>query len=114
VENIFEIKEEYKAAVVGFNNSGLPLGKRNDLHLLALLAHQVPERAKYFVRLPSLEEIKEYRDLPRESESESGSEGGGVGREPESEGVVKEKSINRNKKVTISDAETEGSDNEQQ
>lgn len=106
--DLFEIKEEYKAAVVGFNNSGLPLGKRNDLHLLALLAHQVPERAKYFVRLPSLEEIKEYRDLPQ-IESESGKRSGS-----ENEGAIKEKRKKRSKKVTTSDAETEGSDNEQQ
>ena len=38
MESIFKIKEEYKAAVVGFNNSGLPLGSRTDLHLLALMA----------------------------------------------------------------------------
>ena len=58
MESIFKIKEEYKAAVVGFNNSGLPLGSRTDLHLLALMAHRVPDRAKYFERLPSEEEIR--------------------------------------------------------
>jgi hypothetical protein len=29
-----KVKKEFQNTVVGFNNSGLPLGKRNDLHLL--------------------------------------------------------------------------------
>lgn len=29
-----KVKKEFKKTVVGFNNSGLPLGERDDLHLL--------------------------------------------------------------------------------
>jgi hypothetical protein len=29
-----KVKKEFKKTVVGFNNSGAPLGERNDLHLL--------------------------------------------------------------------------------
>jgi hypothetical protein len=33
-----KIKEEYKATIVGYNNSGIPLGERKDLQLLAEIA----------------------------------------------------------------------------
>lgn len=59
--NIFEIKEEHKSAIVGFNGSGLPLGKRADLDVLAEMAHRNKNLAKYFVELPSMEAIKAYR-----------------------------------------------------
>lgn len=61
MKNIFEIKEEYKSTIVGFNNSGLPLGSRSDLDKLALMAYVNPGLAKYFVSLPSKEQISEYR-----------------------------------------------------
>lgn len=59
--NIFEIKEEHKSAIVGFNGSGLPLGKRNDLDVLAEMAHRNKNLAKYFEELPTMEAIKAYR-----------------------------------------------------
>lgn len=75
--NIFEIKEEYKAAVVGFNRSGLPLGKRDDLHLLAEMAEHNPSLSKYFVKLPTLEEIREWKErkwfeVPASAEATAG------------------------------------------
>lgn len=59
--NIFEIKEEHKSAIVGFNGSGLPLGNRNDLDVLAEMAHRNKNLAKYFEELPTMEAIKAYR-----------------------------------------------------
>lgn len=32
------IKQEYKNLVIGFNHSALPLGERNDLHILYAIA----------------------------------------------------------------------------
>jgi len=61
MENIFEIKPEFKTAVVGFNNSGLPLGKRSDLHLLAEMAQYSPGLRKYFVAVPTMEQINDYK-----------------------------------------------------
>jgi hypothetical protein len=60
--NIFEIKEEHKTTVVGYNHSGLPLGKRNDLDKLAEMAYTNKNLAKYFVQLPSPEDIKNFRE----------------------------------------------------
>lgn len=57
----FKIKEEYKSTIVGFNNSGLPLGEREDLDKLAELAHTNPGLAKYFEKLPSMRVIMNYR-----------------------------------------------------
>ena len=60
----FEIKEEFQAAVVGFNNSGLPLGKRQDLYLLAEMGLNADGSVKnknimnFFVTVPTLDEIK--------------------------------------------------------
>lgn len=59
--NIFEIKEEHKSAIVGFNGSGLPLGERSDLDVLAEMAHRNKNLAKYFVELPTMDAIKVYR-----------------------------------------------------
>lgn len=59
--NIFEIKEEHKSAIVGFNGSGLPLGERSDLDVLAEMAHRNKNLAQYFVELPTMEAIKAYR-----------------------------------------------------
>ncbi len=57
----FKIKDEYKSTIVGFNNSGLPLGERDDLDKLAEMAHVNPGLAKYFVKLPSLKVIMNHR-----------------------------------------------------
>lgn len=60
----FEIKEEYKTTVVGFNNSGLPLGQRSDLHLLAAMALHEDGSIKnpyiigMFESVPTLEDIR--------------------------------------------------------
>lgn len=56
-----KIKEEFKAEVVGFNNSGLPLGKRSqaDLIDLALMAHKAPGFRRYFEKLPSIKQLTE-------------------------------------------------------
>ena len=61
MKNIFEIKEEYKAVIVGYNGSGLPLGARNDLHLLAELAQHNPGFRKYFVQMPTPEQLVAYK-----------------------------------------------------
>lgn len=57
------IKKEYKSTVVGFNNSAKPLGERDDLHLLAEIAHKTQSKTliKYFTKLPSLKSIQEYK-----------------------------------------------------
>lgn len=61
MENIFEIKEEYRATVVGFNNSGRPLVERTDLDILAEMAQRPNGLARYFVKLPTMEQIRDYR-----------------------------------------------------
>lgn len=54
-----QIHEEYKTAVVGYNGSGLPLGERNDLDLLAEMALTVdPSLKRYFKKLPTLALLK--------------------------------------------------------
>lgn len=54
------IKKEYESTVVGFGNSGLPLGKRDDLNDLAIIAHQSqdPSLLRLFETLPSLEDLQ--------------------------------------------------------
>lgn len=56
-----KIKEEFKMAQVGFNGSGLPLGLRDDLHVLAQLAIESKDQSllNMFETLPSLEDCKE-------------------------------------------------------
>lgn len=61
MDNIFEIKDEFKSTVVAFNGSGLPLGSRSDLHILAAMAKYNPSFKKFFVNLPTEEQIKEYK-----------------------------------------------------
>jgi hypothetical protein len=53
----FKIKEEHKTRVVAFNNSGLPLGKRKDLDVLAEIAlrSEDPTLINLFEDLPTLE-----------------------------------------------------------
>lgn len=57
------IKKEYRSTVVGFNNSAKPLGDRNDLYLLAEIAHKSQSKTlkKYFTKLPSLKSIQDYK-----------------------------------------------------
>ena len=81
--NIFEIKEEHKSAIVGFNGSGLPLGKRTDLDVLAEMAHRNKNLAKYFVELPSMEAIKAYRTGEIVKEIEGAATAGTDDSEPE-------------------------------
>jgi len=57
-----KIKKEYEATVVGFNNSGLPLGQRKDLHLLAEMAQYDTSLQKYFERVPEKTEIDAYKE----------------------------------------------------
>lgn len=54
------IKEEYKTAVVAFGTSGLPLGQRDDIDKLAIIALESsdPTLLKMFEYLPSLEDLK--------------------------------------------------------
>lgn len=56
------IKDKYKTEVVGYRNSGIPLGQRSedDLKFLGILAHERnPKLKEYFQDLPTLEELKE-------------------------------------------------------
>lgn len=62
-DNIFAIKDEYKDVIVGFNNSGLPLGQRSDsdLALLAQMAEHNPSLRKYFVEFPAPAIVQEHK-----------------------------------------------------
>ena len=57
------IKRNYKSAVICFGNSGLPLGQRDDIDDLAIMAHESnnPNLLKLFQELPSLEALKKAR-----------------------------------------------------
>lgn len=57
-----KIKEEFKATVVGYNHSGLPLRERDDLHLLAEMAQTDPFIANLFEELPTAGELSEYKE----------------------------------------------------
>lgn len=61
-DNSLKIKEEFKSTIVGFNNSGLPLGERDDLHLLAEMAVHDPFLANMFEVIASVEEITEIKE----------------------------------------------------
>lgn len=56
-----KIKEEFKTTVVGFGNSGLPLGQRSeaDLIKLAEMAKYDKHLANYFEVLPTDEKLQE-------------------------------------------------------
>jgi len=56
------IKEEFKSTIVGFNGSGLPLGDRKDLHLLAEMAQYDKNLARVFEELPTPDQIKAYKE----------------------------------------------------
>lgn len=54
-----KIKEQYGSTVVAFGNSGLPLGQREDIDELAIIAHQSqdPSVLVLFETLPPLDEL---------------------------------------------------------
>lgn len=54
-----KIKEQYGATVVAFGNSGLPLGQRDDIDDLAIMAQrsQDPTLIQLFEELPPLDEL---------------------------------------------------------
>ena len=55
-----KIKSEYKSTVIAFGNSGLPLGKRDDIDQLAIIALESndPSLIQLFDRIPPLEQLK--------------------------------------------------------
>jgi hypothetical protein len=57
-----KIKMEFAETQIGFNNSGLPLGLRNDIHILAKTAIESNDQSllNLFEELPTAEAIKEY------------------------------------------------------
>lgn len=57
------IKEEFLSTVVGFGKSGLPLGSRDDLGDLAIIAQesQDPTLLNLFEKLPSLDALKKHK-----------------------------------------------------
>jgi len=63
---MLKIKKEYESTVVGFGNSGLPLGKRDDLIDLAIIAQrsQDPSLLCMFEDLPSLEQLQKQKIEP--------------------------------------------------
>lgn len=54
-----QVKKEFKGVVIGFNNSPLPLGQRNDLHILYEMAkeHNIKEYLDMF-EMPTEKEIE--------------------------------------------------------
>lgn len=44
----YKIKAEFKHVVIGYNHSAVPLGQRNDLHLLYQLGAKDPSILNYF------------------------------------------------------------------
>lgn len=61
-----KIKKEYESAVVAFGTSGLPLGQREDLLDLAIIAQQSkdPSLIKLFESLPTLEQLQRMKIQP--------------------------------------------------
>lgn len=58
-----KIKEGSRSAVIAFGNSGLPLGQRDDIDQLAIIAHESnnPSLKAHFEYLPPLAELKKAR-----------------------------------------------------
>ncbi len=54
-----KIKEKYKNKVVGFNNSTIPLGQRDDIEKLAEIALRSNDKTllELFMEPPTLEEL---------------------------------------------------------
>lgn len=59
-----KIKEEHQSTIVGFGDSGLPLGKRTEQELVALaeMAQYDSLLASFFEVLPTPAEITEYKE----------------------------------------------------
>lgn len=58
----FRIKSIHKNTIVGFNNSGKPLGERDDLHILYELGKKNPSILNYFEEEPTDEKIEDLKD----------------------------------------------------
>ena len=58
-----KIKPEFKDKVVGYNGRSLPLNKRKDLDVLALIAHDSQDKSllNLFEELPSLAELNKQK-----------------------------------------------------
>lgn len=58
------IKTEFLDTVIGFNNSALPLGKRQDLHILAEMAKNSNDQSllNLFEELPDQEELNQIKE----------------------------------------------------
>lgn len=62
-----KVKKGFEDKVIGFNNSSLPLGKRNDLHLLVAKANGDKSKFGYlldmfdFDTIPTPEEVDDIR-----------------------------------------------------
>ena len=56
-----KIKSEFLETIIGFNNSALPLGQRDDLHLLAEMAQNSQNKSllNLFEELPNTQELEE-------------------------------------------------------
>lgn len=78
-----KIKDEHKDRVVGFNGSGLPLGQRTDLKVLAEIAIKSNDKSllELFEELPTLEVVEELKskdflertaqEIPAENETKN-------------------------------------------
>lgn len=57
-----KIKPEFLDTQIGFNGSGLPLGIRKDLHVIAKTAIESGDKSllNLFEEVPTLDQIKEY------------------------------------------------------
>jgi hypothetical protein len=70
------VKDEHKDRVIGFNGSGLPLGQRNDLEVLAEIALKSNDKSllDLFEKLPNIAEIEKSKSkdfLERTTEYEN-------------------------------------------
>ena len=59
-----KIKTEFLDTVIGFNNSALPLGKRDDLNILAEIASNSKDQSliNLFEELPDQEELDQIKE----------------------------------------------------
>lgn len=58
-----KVKEQYLNTVIGFNNSGAPLGLRNDLHILYEIAVKTEQQhlLDMFETTPSTDQLEEMK-----------------------------------------------------
>lgn len=58
-----KIKSEFLGTVIGFNNSALPLGQRNDLNILAEMAQKSQSKSllNLFEELPTSNELEDLK-----------------------------------------------------